>query len=487
MERYCQIIAAMKLRTLNKKGHHLSTEEAIRLLENVGVEISQGLVKAPKSVLKKATVNRYLRNWGYSLAALQIEPVSVRFQAKHSNDCWQFDLSPSDLKTLQEWPDWVDPQKGRPILMLYSVVDDRSGVAYQEYHVTYGEDVEAALQFLFNAMSPKNIDGFPFQGRPSMLYMDSGPIAKSQIFQRVMDLLGINVQTHLPKGKDGRRTTTRAKGKVERPFRSVKEIHETLYHFNKPQSEKEANEWLLNFVLRYNEKQHRAEPHSRTEDWIESLPPAGIRKMCSWERFCSFAREPERRKVGSDAMIKVSGGGSYQVNHELAGNYVVLLWGLFDKELFVEFDGKYFGPYQPSGGPIPLHRYRSYKKTPSEKRADAIEKLAEELYLPKEALTLDTRTAEVLQRRLPEETQFIEFEDPDPFQEFTYPNVIQAKMAISDYLGIPLAKLREDEIEKINNILAETLNKKEVMEKIRVFFRPQFRRGKYVKRNDESF
>jgi hypothetical protein len=52
--------------------------------------------------------------------------------------------------------------------MLYSVVDDRSGVCYQEYHCVYGEDVIAALRFLFNAMSAKNIDGFLFQGIPDM-------------------------------------------------------------------------------------------------------------------------------------------------------------------------------------------------------------------------------------------------------------------------------------------------------------------------------
>lgn len=48
--------------------------------------------------------------------------------------------------------------------MLYSVVDDRSGVAYQEYHSVYGEDVEAALRFLFAAMSPKSNAELPFQG-----------------------------------------------------------------------------------------------------------------------------------------------------------------------------------------------------------------------------------------------------------------------------------------------------------------------------------
>jgi len=43
-----------------------------------------------------------------------------------------------------------------------------------------------------------------------------------------MDYRGIEGQTHVPRGPDGRRTTARAQGKVERPFRTVKEAHETL-------------------------------------------------------------------------------------------------------------------------------------------------------------------------------------------------------------------------------------------------------------------
>ena len=55
------------------------------------------------------------------------------------------------------------------------MVDDRSGVAYQEYHGVYGEDVEAALRFLFAAMAPKNTEAFPFQGIPHMLYTEYVP------------------------------------------------------------------------------------------------------------------------------------------------------------------------------------------------------------------------------------------------------------------------------------------------------------------------
>ena len=58
--------------------------------------------------------------------------------------------------------------------------------------------------------------------------------------------------------------------------------------------------------------------------------------MCSWERFCNFAREPQRRKVGSDARVSIE-GVAYEVEPDLAGETVVLWWGLFDNELYVEF------------------------------------------------------------------------------------------------------------------------------------------------------
>ena len=455
MEMYCQIIAAMKLRTRNKKGHHLSTTEALRLLEGFGVETTKGIKKPPEGILKKTTVNRYLKKWGFDFRSLDVEPTSVRFQANHSNDCWQFDLSPSDLKQVPEWPAWVENRKGRPVLMLYSIVDDRSGVAYQEYHVVFGEDVEAALRFLYRAMAVKEIEGFPFQGIPQMIYTDNGPIARSQVFQKVLEYLGIDLRTHMPKGKDGRRTTARSKGKVERPFRTIKEVHETLYHFHTPKNEKEANSWLLNYVLRYNEKGHRSENHSRIEDWIKNIPVSGLRKVCSWDRFATFARKPERRKVTGDATIKVN-GGTYRVDSSLAGHNVVLWWGLFDTELFIEYGDEKFGPFYPDDGPIPLHKFRAMRKTKAEKRADSIEKLAKEIALPKEALTNDSRTTAAFKRCLSEETSVVQFEDPDPFQEFTYPGILEAKKAIASYLGLPLSKLSEEEREKIDTILGST-------------------------------
>src|SRR3954453_18866692 len=261
-------------------------------------------------------------------------------------------------------------------------------------------------------MAPKPEDGFAFQGVPEALYLDNGPIARSRVFNDVMEHLGVRVMTHLPAGKDGRRPPARSKGKVERPFRTVKEAHETLYHFHKPETEAEANRWLKRYVASYNAQQHRSEPHPRIEDWLANLPETGVREMCAWERFCAFAREPERRQVGGDARVSVD-GIAYEVDADLAGETVLLWGGLFDRDLYVEHGERRFGPYAPVGGPIPLHRYRSHQKTKSEERADRIAALAERLGLPRAALEGRPELVGMAAPVQPELAK-VAFVDPDP-------------------------------------------------------------------------
>lgn len=352
-------------------------------------------------------------------------------------------------------------------MMLYSVVDDRSGTSYQEYRCVYGEDAESALRFLYNAMATKEDNAF--QGIPEMIYLDNGPVAKSLVFQTVMEQLGVDWKTHMPAGSDGNRVTARSKGKVERPFRTVKEAHETLYHFHAPETEAEANLWLRNFINKYNDKTHRREPHSRIEDWVASLPQTGIREMCSWDRYCAFAREPERRKVGADARVSID-GAFYEVDGDLAGEEVLLWWGLFDHELFVEWNDKRYGPYRPEGGPIPLHRYRKRKPSPRERRAEAVAKLAEQIDLPRTALGglgLDSAPAEVV--ALPK----VKFADPDPWGQIVYENELSARRAISYLLDRPLAELSSEDRTFVGELVGQTLNKTEIEAAIK----QRFRRG----------
>ena len=463
LERYCEIIAALKVRTSNLKRRRLSTRRCIELLEEHGIETPGGLIQAPAGLLTTPTVNRYLRLWGYDHARMTRAPAAVRFEARTSNQMWQFDISPSDLKEIPQ-PAWIDPdRKGRPVPMLFSVVDDRSGAAWQEYRCVYGEDVESGLRFLFNAMAPKDGEGPAIQGIPDALYLDNGPIAKSGVFNTVMQRLGVQVMTHVAAGRDGRRPTARSKGKVERPFRTVKEAHETLYHFHKPQTEAEANAWLARYISRYNEHPHRREPHSRIEDWMRNLPEPGLRQMCSWERFCAFAREPERRKVAGDARIRVD-GTHYEVDSDLAGETVTVWWGLFDQEIFVEFQNRRYGPYSPSGGPIPLHRYRRPRKSATQKRADRIGDLARAISVPGTALSgVDgsmAHAADIVQLRSQA------FVDPDPYGQFAYASRLDALRGISDMLHLPLARLAEDDLAFVNELVGLTLEKATIKKEI---------------------
>ena len=71
LERYLEVIAALKVRTSNGKGRHLSTREAIRLLEDYGLDTTEGRVQAPKGLLKTPTVNAYLKAWGLDWRTLR--------------------------------------------------------------------------------------------------------------------------------------------------------------------------------------------------------------------------------------------------------------------------------------------------------------------------------------------------------------------------------------------------------------------------------
>jgi hypothetical protein len=477
IERWCEIVAAMKIRTTNRKGRHLSTVRTLQLLIDHGVETPDGFQKLSPGRLTASTLNRHLRRLGYDHDHMTRQPPAVRFQAEHSNALWHFDMSPSDLKHL-EAPPWIDADRnGVPTLMLFSVVDDRSGVAYQEYRCVYGEDVETALRFLFNAMARKTAseqgDYDPFEGIPTAIYLDSGPVTKSAVFKRVMESLGIEVMPHMPAGSDGRRTTARAKGKVERPFRTVKDAHETLYHFHKPETEAEANRWLARFIAAYNRGDHRSEPHSRIEDWLAHLPAGGVQQMCEWDRFCTFAREPERRLVGIDCRLTVA-GVTYEVDAEFAGDTVVVWWGLFDQELWVERGDERSGPFLPVGGAIPLHRYRKHRKSRRDVRADQVGELAGKLALPRAALSGDDGV--VMIGAKPAVVPLRPFRDPDPFHELGFASPIAARRAIADEIRLPLAKLSDEDRSFIDALLARTLARPEILSAVRERF-PLGRKG----------
>ena len=68
------------------------------------------------------------------------------------------------------------------------------------------------------------------------------------------------------------------------------------------------------------------------------------------------------------------------------------------------------------------------------------------------------------------------FVDPDPFQEIAYPTPVAAKLAIADYLAMPLAKLSAEQRTAIEDLLRQTLRKQDILMYIRTTLQPRLRR-----------
>ena len=217
----------------------------------------------------------------------------------------------------------------------------------------------------------------------------------------------------------------------------------TLYHHHRPDTEAEANAWLTRFIGRENARDHRTEPHSRVDDSLEHQPEGGVRAMCAWERFCSFAREPERRTVGLDARVSVA-GVTYEFDPELADETVVLWWGLFDAELFAEPGDERYGPFDPVGGPVPLHRYRKHRKSRRDVRQDRVAELATRIAIPRSALAGEPDLIAREPQRIAVATR--PFDGPDHFGELAFATPLKARAAIADELRVPLGKLASDDL-----------------------------------------
>jgi hypothetical protein len=70
----------------------------------------------------------------------------------------------------------------------------------------------------------------------------------------------------------------------------------------------------------------------------------------------------------------------------------------------------------------------------------------------------------------------VPFNDPDPFQELRFPSILAAKLAIADYLGRPLAKLAAEDLDYIEALLKETLERRTIITCVRGYFRDQAQR-----------
>ena len=126
--RWIEMVAAIKLATLNRKGRHLSTAKAIALAED-GVDLEGRFEHIPKGVLTRSRCDRWMGTLGMTLRHRSRPEPCVRFEAPESTACWQCDVSISDAHDVAEQRALPEAgQSGDPHLALFSVVDEHSRV-----------------------------------------------------------------------------------------------------------------------------------------------------------------------------------------------------------------------------------------------------------------------------------------------------------------------------------------------------------------------
>src|SRR5438093_13617680 len=102
------------------------------------------------------------------------------------------------------------------------------------------------------------------------------------------------------------------------------------------------------------------------------------------------------------------------------------------RTLYVEDEGTRSGPHTPVAGPMPLHRYRAFKRGKREERADRIRQVADQLTLPLTALAGDE--VRLHPPTTPPARPTPPF-DADTLEDH-YPTTIEPKLGIADAIGL---------------------------------------------------
>lgn len=116
-----------------------------------------------------------------------------------------------------------------------------------------------------------------------------------------------------------------------------------------------------------------------------------------------------------------------------------------------------------------MYKYRKLKKSKAEERADRIAELAERIGLAQSAMEGGALPPATTPLALP--ATKVPFSDPDPFRTVAFPDVVAAKRAIADEIGMALAKLSPEDRGHIDGLLRQSLAKDHVIGGVRAYFR----------------
>ena len=324
-------------------------------------------------VVSPAWFTRWLKAQGMSRKEMkQDRRPCCRFEASEPGELFQVDATLAEQFYIDDdgsvdWESTVSRNKNRPgnqkrRLIIIAAMDDYSRCVYAEF--TTGQTVNHWLNFLFNTIMQKKDPRFYFHGIPRTIYMDNDTVAKTQKFTRAMSALGIRIRRHKPTRKTDRFSNARSKGKIERFLRYLAEKQKRT-KLKKFSSLKEANHFLMEVCLQYNNRKHSVTGETLLSRWIRIRPEMLI--QCEDQKIYKLLyRDEYHCKVYNDLTLHLD-GETWQLDYSepffqmIGMRITVFKHPLEQDQIFVEWEGREyqvsrreFEPRAWSEGPVHL-------------------------------------------------------------------------------------------------------------------------------------
>lgn len=246
------------------------------------------------------------------------QPLWRRFERRSPMDLWQIDFSKSrffkhigngEIQICE--PNFTKRQTDGQSLWFGVAIDDATRVSFAHYFVSKGEDSLAVHSFLLKAFESKE-DDCVLQGLPQAIYVDRGSGWSTKTTENGLAKLGIKQIIGADEkdyhGKTIRRSNKKARGKVERMIRSMKENMEQEFFFTFDVGQRFS---MMQFNLIVNrwirEWNHRKHPVRTAETKWELFAPALVdMKFAPEEAMAYFNQSTMRKIIGG--MINVGSG-----------------------------------------------------------------------------------------------------------------------------------------------------------------------------------
>ncbi|MBW7997498.1 MAG: transposase family protein [Candidatus Glassbacteria bacterium] len=339
----------------------LSTEQAQQ------IALSEGALHREHPI---SSLNQAARRLGVNPAAAYCQ----RMEAAYANQAHRVDASGSrHFRVIdRDGDDWIvqvcrAEQRNKrwhdgELAWIVSLIDDYSRVMNARYVVAPGESSQMVQSFCVDTWR----NGMP-KGMPEeYLICDQGSFGSEGSTTAFLDFFGIELIT----GQPG---NSQRNGRIERPFRPIKEAFEQSYLITHKVGARmrlsSLQEELSTFIRLKNERRHPIRrSNTKRQDWDLSIGFRGMRECPEDALFLAVFRQP--KKVTAEGWVWHDNKPLEIIGLPpgLQGREVTLVYNR-QGEFAVEHDGHSYGVIQPI--PNALGEYKGEKETPAKQVAKA--------------------------------------------------------------------------------------------------------------------